>query len=112
MRKFESLIEKWEEHGRGALSSKPVAIHLSEDDQVKVSALCEMYPKMDRESLLRDLVSVALKQFEEALPYRQGTQVIALDEEGDEIFEDTGSTPIFLTLSKKYRERIMNPTFE
>ncbi len=112
MRKFENLIDKWEEHGTGSLSSETVAIHLSEDDQVKMSALCEMYPKMDRESLLRDLVSVALKQFEEALPYRQGTQVIALDEEGDEIFEDAGPTPVFLSLSKKHRQRIMSPALK
>jgi len=49
------------------------------------------------------LLSTALDELEEALPYVPGTKIVAEDEFGDPIYEDVGVTPLFEELSRKYR---------
>ncbi|MNE82337.1 hypothetical protein D3C80_1790540 [compost metagenome] len=61
-----------------------------------------MYPKRTAEELLGELVAAALEELEASFPYVQGHQVIATDEEGDPLYEDVGSTPRFLSLSRQH----------
>ena len=68
----------------------------------KLAALIDMYPKRTAEELLGELVAAALEEVEASFPYVQGRQVIATDEEGDPLYEDVGSTPRFLSLSRQH----------
>ena len=43
-----------------------------------------------------------LDELEVAMPYVQGTRVIAEDDRGDPIYEDVGNTARFHTLIKKH----------
>jgi hypothetical protein len=45
---------------------------------------------------------VALDAVEATFPYEQGSRIIAEDELGDPVYEDTGLTPRFLALSRKH----------
>ena len=47
-----------------------------------------------------------LNEFEESLPYKQGTKVVALDEENDPIYEDVGLTPTFHRLKEEKLQEI------
>lgn len=72
----------------------------------RLAALSHMYPKRRPEELLAELLGAALEDLEASLPYVQGTQVVASDEEGNPIYEDIGPTPRFLELARHYRQEI------
>ena len=54
----------------------------------------------------RPALSVAVDQVEAAIPYVPGDKVIREDDFGDPVYEDTGMTPEFLALVKKYRDQL------
>lgn len=68
-------------------------------------ALKEIYPGRTLEQLLLDLLTAAIDELEETLPYRQGDKIIAEDEFGDPMYQDVGLTPRFLALTQFYREK-------
>ncbi|MGD3206109.1 pilin assembly protein, partial [Xanthomonas citri pv. citri] len=78
-------------------------IHLDVESAARLAALTtEMYPKHHSEELLGELIGAALEELEASLPYVRGSKVVALDEQGDPLYEDIGPTPRFLALSRKY----------
>ena len=103
---IKALVNDWERHSRGRLSAKQFAVHLPIEDTAKLHALAEMYPRRNIEQIITDLLTAALEDFERNLPYRQGSRVIAEDDHGDPIYEDSGPTPRFLALSKKHHHRL------
>ncbi|MNJ77065.1 hypothetical protein D3C76_1763380 [compost metagenome] len=68
-----------------------------------------MYPKRTAEELLGELVGAALEELEASFPYVQGQKVISTDEQGDPLYEDIGSTPRFLALSRRHLHGLSNP---
>jgi len=99
---LKELVAQWESHAHGVLTKDTYAVHLLVEDAAKIDALAEMYPKRTKEQLIRELLSAALAQLEESFPYVQGSTIVATDEMGDAIYEDVGSTPQFMALTKKY----------
>jgi hypothetical protein len=71
-------------------------------DAARIAALAEMYPRRSETELISELLTAALDELEAAMPYIPGTQVVAEDEEGNPVYEDTGPTPRFLELSRKH----------
>ena len=65
-----------------------------------------MYPGRTLEQITSELLTAALEDFEQHLPYRQGEQVIAEDDHGDPIYEDIGDTPRFHDLCKQHLLRL------
>lgn len=47
-----------------------------------------------------------LEELEASLPYVKGSKVVAVDEQGDPLYEDIGPTPRFLALSRQYLQRL------
>lgn len=72
----------------------------------RLMALTDMYPGRTQEQLLLDLLTAALDELVETLPYQPGKKIIAEDEFGDPIFEDVGLTPRFLELTQYYRDKL------
>ena len=106
--RLKQLVNHWEHHARGRLSSDRMSIRLADRDHEKLDTLARHYPLKSREALLRELTSAALTELEVCFPYREGTRVVGLDEDGFEIYEDAGLTPQFLDLAKKYMEKLKN----
>ena len=104
--RLRNLVNYWDQHARGRLASDRVNVRISDQDQEALDALARQYPLKSREDLLRDLMCAALTELEACFPYREGTRVIARDEDGFEIYEDAGLTPRFLNLSKKYMKEL------
>jgi len=96
------LLSIWERTAKGNLTPEHFSIRLPIEDAAKLRALAEMYPRQPIDSILSDLLHVALLEVESKLPYQRGDKVIALDEEGDPLYEDVGPTPRFLELSRKH----------
>ena len=103
---FKSLLDAWAAEQQPARTSETYAIHLRTEDAARVHALADLFPGITHERILTDLLSVALEQVEAAIPYVPGDKVIREDDFGDPVYEDTGLTPQFLDLTKKYRRQI------
>ncbi|MFV3369690.1 pilin assembly protein [Pseudomonas sp. NY15435] len=100
--KIRELVRHWEKNARGRMTNHQYSIPLDVETAARLAALHDMYPKRSAEDLLGELVSAALEELEASFPYVQGNKVVAHDEQGDPIYEDTGPTPRFLALSRKY----------
>jgi hypothetical protein len=100
--KVSTLAKVWEKTAKARLTSKEYTLHLPLEDAARIAALAEMYPKRTDKEILSELLSAALDELEASLPYISGSKVIALDEQGDPLYEDIGPTPRLIDLSKKY----------
>jgi hypothetical protein len=103
---FKSLLDAWAAEQEPARTSETYAIHLRTEDAARVHALADLFPGIDHERIITDLLSVALEQIEAAIPYVPGDKVIREDDFGDPVYEDKGLTPQFLDLAKKYRKQL------
>lgn len=104
--KIKQLLEDWQEHASEKRTSHEYKVRLPLHDAARLRALAEMYPGRNEEALITDLLSAALDELEEAMPYVQGDRVIARDEFNDPIYEDAGPTPRFSELTEKYTRRL------
>lgn len=102
MKKFASLIRAWEQSAAGGLAAREFRVRLPLWDAARIAALTEMYPRRSETELLSELLTAALDELEAAMPYVPGPHVVAEDEEGNPLHEDTGPTPRFLELSRKH----------
>lgn len=110
MQPFNELARKWGQFGQGELTRERYPLKLTTDDTATLAQLYCSYPRLSEDEILRDLLAAALYDLEQAIPYKQGNKVIAFDECGDEIFEDSGLTPRFLRLTKQHQTKLRQPT--
>ncbi len=103
---FKSLLDAWAAQQEPTRTSETYEVHLATEDAAKVHAFAELFPGVDRERVITDLLSAALEQVEAAIPYVPGDRVIREDEFGDPVYEDKGLTPEFLDLVRKYRKQL------
>ena len=104
--KIRELIGHWEQNARGQLTQETYCLHLDLESAARLNALAEMYPKRNVEVLLGEVVAAALEELEASLPYVKGSKVVAVDEQGDPLYEDIGPTPRFLALPRQYLQRL------
>ncbi len=93
------MLDEWEEEGARVAELVSTEISLDRGDLIKVRALAEAY-QLPVEELLASLISTALHEVEEQMPYIAGDKVIRVDE-GDPIYEDVGRTPRYLAALAK-----------
>jgi len=110
MKPFKNISDKWNQFGQGALSQQSYDITLPVSAAKSFQQLRLKYPRLTDDILLADLLAAALDDFEQSVPYVRGSNVVAIDEMGDEIYEDTGITPKFLKLAKEHRSRLAKAT--
>lgn len=104
--KVQELTQQWEAHASGQISDTQYQVQLPVEDAARVAALIDMYPKRTAETLIRELLSAALSEFEGSLPYIKGSRVIARDEMGDPMYEDIGPTPRYLKLARMHLQKM------
>ena len=102
--KIHDLLTSWQETANAPLAAREFTVHLPLHDAARILALAEMYPGRTTTQIITELLSVALDEVEEALPYVQGNKVVAEDDYGDPIYEDIGATPRFVQLTHRYRQ--------
>jgi len=96
-----SLIREWEHSASGRLTVREYGIRLPMQDAARIAALAEMYPRRSENELISELLSAALDELENAMPYIPGERVVSEDEAGNPIYEDIGPTPRFLGLTRE-----------
>ena len=105
------IIELLNEWANTARINKPVMslnLQLPLELSAQLMALKDMFPGRTLEQLLFDLLSSAVDELQETLPYMQGANIIAEDEYGDPMYEDAGLTPRFLDLTQYYCDKFNN----
>jgi hypothetical protein len=104
---IKELLQTWDKSASVKLAPHEYRVRLSLHDAARLAALAELYPPKSEAEIITELLTVALDQLQAALPYQQGSRVIAEDELGDPIYEDIGLTPRFLVLSKRHADRLL-----
>jgi hypothetical protein len=103
---FKELLDSWREQAAAPRTARTYAVRLPVDDAARLAALAEMFPGRAPEQLITELLGVALKEIAAAMPYVAGKRVIATDEQGDPVYEDTGPTPRFMELARQHRRKL------
>ncbi len=103
---FKAILDAWSEQLNPQMTHESYAVRLRVEDAARVHALAELYPGIDEERVITDLLSAALDQVEAAFPYVPGETVIREDDQGDPIYEDIGLTPGFLELVRKHQRAL------
>ena len=103
--KVRELLSLWEQTASGTLTEDSYEVRLSIKDAARLHALAELYPRRNVEELITDLMTAALDEMESVMPYRQGSKVVAFDEQGDPLYEDVGPTLRYLSLTEKHLNR-------
>ncbi len=101
MNKMRALVDQWENNARIKRTVKDVTVQLTSRDVAGILALQELYPALTEEQIITDIISSALNEIEEALPYVKGSRVIMEDEFGDPVYEDIGNSSRFRDLSSE-----------
>ena len=103
---FKTLLDAWAAEEAPTRTSETYKICLTTEDAAKIHAFADLFPGVDHERVITDLLSAAVEQAEAAIPYVPGDKVIREDDFGDPVYEDTGMTPQFLKLVKKHRKAL------
>ena len=103
---YKQLLDDWGNTQKPPSTIESYAIQLRLDTAARVHALAELFPGVTREHIITDLLSLAIRELEAAIPYVPGEKVIREDDHGDPVYEDAGLTPRFLELVKKHQARI------
>lgn len=104
--RFKSLLDSWSKQEPAATTDTDYSVRLSVNDAARIHALVDLYPGMDRERVITDLISASLDELEAAMPYVPGERVIREDDHGDPVYEDTGPTPRFIELTRQHQKRL------
>jgi len=103
---IKQLLQDWETNSHGHVAPINLSINLPIEYMARILALTELYPQRTQEQIIIELLGAALMELEEAIPYVQGDKVIAEDEFGDPIYEDTGLTHRFIESTRKYQKKL------
>ncbi len=104
------LIKHWEETAADTMAAREFKFRLPVKEAARVMALAEIYQTRTVEQIITDLLSAALDEVEEALPYVQGSRIISEDDQGDPIYADAGPTPRFRELSERFARELRDET--
>lgn len=104
--RWKTLLDAWSNRQASELTDERYSIRLSIDDAARLQSLAEMFPAIDAEQVVTDLLSASLDELEAAMPYVAGERVIREDEFGDPVYEDVGLTPRFLELTRRHRAKL------
>ncbi|MFK5914455.1 MAG: hypothetical protein QM484_08765 [Woeseiaceae bacterium] len=103
--RVKELLNEWASTARINQPVMNLNLKLPLELSAHLLALKDMYPGRTLEQLSFDLLSTAINELKETIPYQQGPKVIAEDEYGDPMYEDVGVTPRFLELTEYYRNK-------
>lgn len=105
---IKDLPNEWASTAQVKKSVMNLNLQLPLEISANLMALKALYPGRTLEQLLLDLLTAAIDELEETLPYKQGVKIIAEDEFGDPMYQDVGLTPRFLELTQIYRDKFTN----
>ncbi|MEM8547564.1 MAG: type 1 pili tip component [Pseudomonadota bacterium] len=100
---FRDLLERWQATPERITTDARYAIRLDVDDAARVEALAQLFPGLDPETIIAELLAAALDAAEAAMPYEPSDTVIQEDDHGDPVYADAGLTPRYVQLVRDAR---------
>lgn len=104
--KVRDLMAQWHSHGNVDSTGVDREVRLSTYDAAKVAALCDMFPGVDEQRILSDLVAAALDDLSGAFAYEPGDEIAGYDEAGEPMYADAGLRPRFQQLARKHMAQL------
>jgi hypothetical protein len=105
--KMQQLLARWQSLSRSPGPAIRLCADLDPHDAARLQALVEMYPGCTQQTVMADLLHVALDELEAGMPYVHGQQT-GVDECGDPVYADAGPTPRFLELTRKHLRELQD----
>ncbi|MEL6869795.1 MAG: type 1 pili tip component [Pseudomonadota bacterium] len=103
---FKSLLDRWQQQPQRVQAPSRYHVRLDVDDAARLHALDQLFPGMDVETIIADLLHTALDAAEAAMPYQPGDTVIQEDDHGDPVYADTGLTPRYVALLRAAKDQL------
>lgn len=104
------LMSTWESASQQTTLEEKYQIRLPVRDAARIEALSSLYPGLNKQEVLAQLLEVALDEVERQMPYKQGNKVVSFDELGDPLYEDVGLTPRYLELRHQFAKGLNGKT--
>lgn len=98
------LMSSWESASHKTTGGQSYQLDIPLKDAARIEALVGLYPGLNRDEVITQLIAVALDEVERQMPYKQGKKVVCLDEMGDPMYEDVGLTPKYLKLRHQFAQ--------
>ncbi len=102
--KVRDLMSSWESASHKHHAEERYQLKLPVKDAARLEAITGLYPGLNKNEVLSQLVAAALDEVERQMPYKPGNKVVAEDELGDPLYEDVGLTPRYLELRHRYAQ--------
>ena len=106
MSKAAELHKFWSLPDNSRLTSKQYSFRLPVHVAAKIAALCEMYPQKTRTEIVGDLLSTAIDDLINGMPFVDGRVVAIHPETGEELCEDVGPRVQFSSLADMHYKTI------
>ena len=103
---FKALLDDWSNTIEPKKTDDAYAVKLRVEDAARIRALADLFPGIDHERVITDLLARALDEIEAAIPYEAGDEIIREDEFGDPVYADAGLTPRFLELVQSHKTEL------
>lgn len=100
------LMSSWESASHQYKGDQSFELRLPFKDAARIEALVGLYPGLNRDEVISQLIGVALDEVERQMPYKQGKKVVCHDELGDPMYEDVGLTPKYLKLRHQFAQTL------
>ncbi len=98
------LMSSWESNRQKNAAEEKYQIKIPRRDAARIEALTSLYPGLNKNEVLSQLIEVALDEVERQMPYKPGNKVVSIDELGDTLYEDIGLTPRYLELRHQFAQ--------
>ena len=103
--KVRELLTEWSSTTERWSGEVSYTLKIPAKDAARLEALAALYPAVDKQTLINQLLHAALEEIESTMPYVEGPKVVGRDEMGDPMFEDVGLTPKYLRLRASFAEK-------
>lgn len=100
------LMSTWESASHHSTGEENYQVRLPLKDAARIEALAGLYPGLNRDEIISQLIGVALDEVERQMPYKQGNKIVSVDELGDPLYEDVGLTPKYLQLRHQFARNL------
>ncbi|MEH6651158.1 MAG: hypothetical protein V7707_14120 [Motiliproteus sp.] len=97
------MLKAWEQHMVKHCPQIDYEVAVQRDDVIKLETLAELY-QLPLNDIIANLITAAIKETEQKMPYIQGRTVIRV-EENDPVFEDIGRTPRYIAIKQRLEQR-------
>ncbi len=97
------MLQAWEQHLVEHRPQIDYEIAVQREDVIKLETLAELY-QLPLNDIIANLISAAIKESEQKMPYVQGRNIIRIEED-DPVYEDVGKTPRYIEIKQRLEQQ-------